>query len=157
MDLDDWGEDDDEHALRGLDPLVSHVAEETHGGDLVVLCVTGVLRSIPLHALWVDGEPLFERNPVVYAASMTSFAHCYQRSLNRHPVPHESMAVMAVYEEEVQRDSPPTSNKNVYNAARDVASATGASIFGRHAGTINSYLQPVQACSCFPLPRPLQV
>ncbi|KAM5358931.1 hypothetical protein ACJZ2D_014881 [Fusarium nematophilum] len=46
-----YSEDDPEFSLCSLDGLVAPLDEFTKPGDLVVFCPTGVLHSIPLHAL----------------------------------------------------------------------------------------------------------
>ena len=55
-------------------------------GELLVLCPTKVLFKIPLHALQIHGEPMIERNPVVYTYAMslsqTLSTHSRRRSQN---------------------------------------------------------------------------
>jgi len=61
--------DDAEETLAELVELCRplSLSEVSSPGELLVLCPTRILFKIPLHALPVDGVPLIERNPVVYA------------------------------------------------------------------------------------------
>lgn len=73
--------------LRQLDSLIEHVDDLTQPGELLVLCPTGLLNAIPIHALhharFNRYRPtLLDRNPVVYASSMTNFIQCC-REANR--------------------------------------------------------------------------
>lgn len=68
--------------LDEVNGLVSPLASLTTPGERLVLCPTGPLHALPLHALDVGGEPLLARNPVVYAPSLTVLRHCLAR---RHP------------------------------------------------------------------------
>ncbi|KAL4794051.1 hypothetical protein BDV19DRAFT_365469 [Aspergillus venezuelensis] len=52
--------------LKDLTEPVAPLSYWTEPGDTVVLCPTGVLSELPLHALSVDGRLLLERNPVIY-------------------------------------------------------------------------------------------
>ncbi|KAM5341287.1 hypothetical protein ACJ41O_014318 [Fusarium nematophilum] len=75
-----YSEDDPEFSLCSLDGLVAPLDEFTKPGDLVVFCPTGVLHSIPLHALYVPSKlPVIKRNPVVYSVSLTTFWQCCRR------------------------------------------------------------------------------
>lgn len=57
--------------LRAFDPLVAPLAEHSAADDHLVLCPTGRLSLLPLHALEVDGVPLIARNLVTYAPSVS--------------------------------------------------------------------------------------
>lgn len=63
--------------LSKLSPLITAVVEATEPGDTILLCPTGVLFKIPLHAIPVndndDEKPLIERNPIIYTQSLTIF------------------------------------------------------------------------------------
>ncbi|HYR11929.1 MAG TPA: CHAT domain-containing protein, partial [Longimicrobium sp.] len=68
--------------LDELDSLIQPLAALAAPGERLVLCPTGPLHAVPLHALRIGGEPLLARNPVVYAPSLTVLRHCLAR---RHP------------------------------------------------------------------------
>jgi tetratricopeptide (TPR) repeat protein len=93
----------DEGPLRDLDVLVAPLAEHSSPDDLLVLCPTGPLHAIPLHALRVgpieDRQILIERNPIVYCASLTSFVQCCRRA-NSGTTAKVSKRLLAVYEQE---------------------------------------------------------
>ncbi|KAG6050485.1 hypothetical protein E4U39_003958 [Claviceps sp. Clav50 group G5] len=74
-------EDDDNFCLRALDALVAPLQRQSQPGDLLVLLPTGILHSIPLHALWLPSRMLIlERNPIVYSDSLTTFRQCCTRA-----------------------------------------------------------------------------
>jgi CHAT domain len=79
------------------------LAELSSPDDLLVLCPTGPLHAIPLHALRVgpieDRQILIERNPIVYCASLTSFVQCCRRA-NSGTTAKVSKRLLAVYEQE---------------------------------------------------------
>ena len=56
--------------LAELNPLIAPLADLVAPDDHLVLCPTGPLGRIPLHALEVDGGPLIERNPVSFTPSL---------------------------------------------------------------------------------------
>jgi hypothetical protein len=68
-------------ALLELRPLVAPITAIVPEGDRLVLCPTGILHRVPLHAVitrgevdddqWSRWQSLMERNPLVYTASMT--------------------------------------------------------------------------------------
>lgn len=67
-------------SLRDLDAIVSPLRPHLGEGDIVVLCPTGALHSLPLHALCLTPDsPLIASHPVVYAASCSIFEHCISR------------------------------------------------------------------------------
>ena len=69
---------DTDNPIRALDPLIAPLATVSNPGDLIVMCPTGNLHSLPLHALLLTNgnrrTTLLERNPTVYCASLTTFA-----------------------------------------------------------------------------------
>ena len=75
---------DEQHPMRTLTPLVEPLVNASQPEDILVLSPTETLHSLPLHALLVSCErgqmPLIERNPVVYAASITTFVQCCQKA-----------------------------------------------------------------------------
>jgi CHAT domain-containing protein/intracellular sulfur oxidation DsrE/DsrF family protein len=72
--------------LRGLDPLVSPLEKASEPGDLIVMSITSVISTIPLHVLKIKDSsidrnvPLIQRNPVVYAPSLPILEFCISRS-----------------------------------------------------------------------------
>ncbi|KAI9771104.1 MAG: hypothetical protein M1840_002455 [Geoglossum simile] len=58
--------------LQQLNALVEPIAEISKPGDTVVLCPSGVLHWLPLHALKVDHQLLIRRNPIVYCHNLSS-------------------------------------------------------------------------------------
>lgn len=147
---DEWEEDEPDYALRHLDPLVSPLGQITAPEDLIVLSATGVLHSIPLHALWIDGEPLIARNPVVYAANVTSFMQCFQRSVNSSsPSDSAPMTVMAVYEPGGGRNFSPIEQSAVYSAASDLGNTTGAPVLSGQATGKQHFGQALETSAIF--------
>ncbi|MCB0032362.1 MAG: CHAT domain-containing protein, partial [Anaerolineales bacterium] len=65
--------------LAELEPLVAPLADLTQPEELLILVPTGLLWSLPLHALEIAGSPLLARNPVVYAPSLNTLRHCLAR------------------------------------------------------------------------------
>ena len=71
---------DDSDLLAEMDALVAPLAELTQADELLVLCATGAVNALPLHALTVAGQVLIERNPVVYCPSLTVLRQCLARA-----------------------------------------------------------------------------
>jgi tetratricopeptide (TPR) repeat protein len=61
------------------DRLIEPIARWTQPGTTVCLVPHGVLHYLPLHALRLGDEYLFERNPVCYAPSASVLKHCRVR------------------------------------------------------------------------------
>ncbi|KAL9080612.1 MAG: hypothetical protein Q9157_000667 [Trypethelium eluteriae] len=93
----------DEGPLRDLDILISPLAELSGPDDLLVLCPTGPIHAVPLHALRLgpleNRQILIERNLVVYCASLTSFIQCCRLADSRFTA-NARKCLMAVYEED---------------------------------------------------------
>ncbi|KAH6659447.1 CHAT domain-containing protein [Truncatella angustata] len=74
--------------LRAVDFLVAPLQQISKPDDLLVFSPTGVLSSLPLHALKLFHETedrvvhLIERNPVVYAPSIPVLEACLSRCLH---------------------------------------------------------------------------
>jgi len=62
--------------LAALAGVVAPLAELTAPGDHLVLCPTGPLGALPLHAVHVDGDVLLARNPVFFAPSLGVLRTC---------------------------------------------------------------------------------
>jgi CHAT domain-containing protein len=91
-------DDDEESPLRELDPLVAPLKDIAREGDAFVLSLTAPLHAIPVHALWIDEDPMIEQHPVIYAASLTSFAQCWDLAASREWNP-DSRIALAFFEE----------------------------------------------------------
>jgi hypothetical protein len=65
--------------LDELEGLIQPLESLAAPGERLVLCPTGALHAVPLHALKLGGEPLLARNPVVYTPSLTVLRHCLVR------------------------------------------------------------------------------
>lgn len=63
-------------ALNMLSPLVETAVRFSEPGDTILISPTGLLFGIPLHAIEVAGQPLIERNPIVYTQSLAMFKLC---------------------------------------------------------------------------------
>jgi CHAT domain-containing protein len=94
--------------LRELDKVVRGLEELTQEDDLLILSPSGLLNRIPIHALRVAGQPLFERNPFIYSSSAAVFRHCLMRATHKvssnavdtHDAAREhKAALLAVYDE----------------------------------------------------------
>lgn len=83
-------------ALAELDWLVEPLEQHSKPGDLLVLCPSGVLHGLPLHALSVAGQLLIERNPVVYTSSLSLLFSCYKNASKRDTAASSS-AVFGVF------------------------------------------------------------
>ena len=52
-------------------------------GETVIICPTGSLHRIPMHAIPIDGKPFIERNPIVYCQSLMMFRWLYSKHQDR--------------------------------------------------------------------------
>lgn len=155
-----YDEEDPEFSLRKLDPLVAPLRVFTKPGDLLVFCPTGVLHSIPLHALYTsDDMPIIERNPIIYCASLTTFWQCCRRSSGLMPEQlgvaqgggfhPKRWALTSMLEESKNRSFDSKEREDVYSlmsstaAACNALSATGSDI------TKQFFLETVQPSSLF--------
>jgi len=66
-----------------LSGLIAPLFEHTQAGDTLILCATGALHTIPLHAIMYDDVLLIERNPVVYCPSLSIMGQGIQRLRER--------------------------------------------------------------------------
>ncbi|KAK4691357.1 hypothetical protein P7C71_g5627, partial [Lecanoromycetidae sp. Uapishka_2] len=98
-------------ALKRLRPLMTGIDEITDAGDILILTPSAPLSMLPLHGLSVDGQPLIERNIVIYCSSLTLLKNCILRSRQCETTEERSLSAAmftAVYEEpggEVEKDS----------------------------------------------------
>ena len=95
--------------LAMLAALISPAIKFSDPGDTILLCPTGVLFGIPLHAVEIDGRPLIERNPVVYTQSLSIFRICQlsASSLNSSDAV-DSLAIQALPDSESVLPTAPT-------------------------------------------------
>src|SRR2546423_4051846 len=113
--------------LQGLSPLVEPLVKLTKEGDLIILCASGVLHRIPIHAATVDPNAtttLIERNPIVYTANMTVLEQCASRSLGDDLHANELLnTVVAVYERP-DKDYPNwrSQQKLIYDLSEELSS-----------------------------------
>lgn len=113
--------------LKELSGLVAPLSLLTDPGDLLVLCPTGILQQIPLHALEIcDDQILLERNPIVYTASHSMLRY-QAHALGAHRKAQNdrstwAAAVLAVYDESDSRN-PPQEVAAVHSSIAEVAVA----------------------------------
>ena len=87
------------------------VDEMTDAGGLLILTPSAPLSMLPLHGISVDGQPLLERNLVIYCSSLALLKHIILRSRECETIEDRSLKAAvftAVYEEpggEAERDS----------------------------------------------------
>lgn len=67
------------NALQKVSYLVTPLTYVSKPEDMIILCPTGLLHRIPLHALEVEGAPLIERNPVVYTHAASILRRCMRQ------------------------------------------------------------------------------
>lgn len=144
-------EDNPEYCLRQLDALVAPIADFSEKDDLLVLCATGLLHSIPLHALWIGGEPLIVRNPVVYCASLTSAWQCWRRALvsSSTAQPPRSKTIMAVYNNEANTRFSPTEQACIYASANRLSVQIQADAVVGEAATMSKFRETIRLSSLF--------
>ena len=65
-----------------LEPLFQDQSPEVEPDATLVLCPTGSLSRIPIHAIPVNGKPLIERNPIVYCQSLPILEWLWQKVQN---------------------------------------------------------------------------
>ena len=61
--------DETKQLLDQLNPLIEPLAAASKPGQTLVLSLTANLHRVPFHALYVDGELLICRNPIVCFSS----------------------------------------------------------------------------------------
>ncbi|MBV9386792.1 MAG: CHAT domain-containing protein [Chroococcidiopsidaceae cyanobacterium CP_BM_ER_R8_30] len=73
--------------LHELNSLVAPIAELSSPDELLILCPSGPLHALPLHALEVNGNPLLVRNPIVYSPSLSVLRYCLARRRTQQGMP----------------------------------------------------------------------
>jgi hypothetical protein len=143
-----WGSDDEDNPFRQLDPLVAPLKDVAGEGSIFIFSVTDVLHSLPLHALWLEDEPIIVNHPVVYSVSMTTFVQCRDRSYARKGVP-QSMAILAAYEmahEEIEEDFV-KERKAIKKSVDELGLDTGATTFFGKASSKQALTSALQSYS----------
>jgi CHAT domain-containing protein len=121
--------------LQQMNALVEGLSESTNPNDLIVLSPSGILNNMPLHALFVDGQPLIQRNLVVYSSNIAVFQQCLSRVNSAlHSVGQQtkqndecSRKFFAVYEEPDEVDE----RASIFNHIKILASKfAGEPFFG---------------------------
>lgn len=64
------------NTLREISYLITPLTHVSRPEDMIILCPTGPLHRIPLHALEIEGIPLIQRNPVVYTHAASILRRC---------------------------------------------------------------------------------
>jgi CHAT domain-containing protein len=94
--------------LWELNGLLDGIDKLTNEDDLLILSPCGILNSVPLHGLKVDGRVLIDRNLIIYSSSAAVFRQCQARAAasantSTHPgeikETHSRNDFLAVYEE----------------------------------------------------------
>jgi CHAT domain-containing protein len=65
--------------LQKMNVLLDGLSTLTQENDLLILSPSGVLNNVPLHALFIDGKPLVQRNLVAYSSSIATLRQCLSR------------------------------------------------------------------------------
>ncbi|KAH7308575.1 CHAT domain-containing protein [Stachybotrys elegans] len=144
-------EDDPEYCLRQLDALIAPIAEFSEECDLLVLCATGLLHSIPLHALWIDNEPLILRNPVVYCASLTSAWQCWRGAFASPSTSPRKKAktIVAVYNDEADTRFSPVEQARIYASADSLSVQIQAEAMVGENATMANFRESIRQSSLF--------
>jgi CHAT domain-containing protein len=122
--------------MKELAPLVEPLRLSTKPEDVLVLCPTGILHALPLHALEIeDGKPLLERNCVVYSASLSILHICLHRR-KQQPLPESPSAI--VY------GNPSDDRKGGEKSAIDIAKLLGVEAKTSKKATKEAFLADCQ-------------
>jgi CHAT domain-containing protein len=62
--------------LNELTPILEGLESFIMPGDLLILCPSGILHAVPLHAIPFKGKPLIASNPVVFCPSFSLLQTC---------------------------------------------------------------------------------
>jgi CHAT domain-containing protein len=76
--------------LNELTPIIDGLQEFIKPGDLLILCPSGILHAVPLHAIPFNGKPLIASNPIVFCPSFSLLQTCVdkvQNSTIQNPIP----------------------------------------------------------------------
>ena len=92
-------------ALQELTPLLMplfnpELPQSIKAKEIIILCLTGALHRIPIHAIPINGVPLIESHPVAYCQSLTTLYRGYKAvcKFQRSSPVVESLAIVPSYE-----------------------------------------------------------
>ncbi|KAH7085257.1 CHAT domain-containing protein [Paraphoma chrysanthemicola] len=90
--------------LRELNPLIQGLEDLTDEGDLLVICPSGPLTRLPLHAIRFrpSNRAVIQRHPILYSSSAAMFRHCQMRAAAegiKEILLAENPTMLAVYNE----------------------------------------------------------
>ncbi|KAH7094909.1 CHAT domain-containing protein [Paraphoma chrysanthemicola] len=91
--------------LRELNPLIQDLEDLTDEEDILVICPSGPLTRLPLHAIRFrpSNQAVIQRHPVLYSSSAAMFRHCQMRAAaegTKETLPPENPTMLAVYNED---------------------------------------------------------
>jgi len=116
---------DAERILRRFQPAIQPLGELCEEGDILVLCPTASLQNKPLHAVEIGGKPLIERNPVLYASSLSTLRSCMERLEAVEPGAERPQiwkaAVLGAYEDESIAPGLADERELIYNSLNELA------------------------------------
>jgi CHAT domain-containing protein len=141
--------DDEDNPLRQLDPLVVPLEGVANKGDIFVLSLTAPLHAIPVHALWIDQDPIIEQHPVVYTASLTSFAQCWDHAASRKWEPG-SRTSLAVFEDSEGNTTNPLyrqERKEIYRSMEELSLDPGSMNFVGEEASRDAFASALQNSS----------
>lgn len=122
-------ERNEQHPMHELAPLIQALILKSQAEDILILSPTGILHSLPLHALAVacdEGQTsLIERHPIVYAASITAFVQCCRRARGNPPLGDLTKSFVEAYEDFAGYDFEPTEQAQVRDLMTELAQETG--------------------------------
>ena len=114
--------------LAELDPLVEFLAELTEGGDVLIFSPTGILNSVPLHALRLPQSPqaIIERNPTIYCSSLTTFVQCCRRAATAVRPTQQKKTIISIYEESPEERLDENERAEIYETTGKLAETLNA-------------------------------
>jgi len=119
--------------LQKMNVLLDGLSAMTQENDLLILSPSGVLNNVPLHALFIDGKPLIQRNLIVYSSSIATLRQCLSRMNpevgleRRKSKTGDTAKFFAVYEEPSQGQE----RSLIFSHIKDLASGfTGTVLLG---------------------------
>ncbi|KAI0099040.1 CHAT domain-containing protein [Nemania sp. FL0031] len=130
--------------LKKMNGLIDGLAELTSDEDLLVLSPPGILKNIPLHALFVGKSPLIERNLIVYASTVSIFRQIILRTQSSKALSDvepnglaSSTSFFAVYEEPDQEEE----REAIFNHVRQLSTTFPGRVFLGPQGTKSRFLE----------------
>lgn len=112
-------------AFEPLRPLLAGLDHVTSPGDLLVFLPTGKMSDVPLHAIPLEGRlPVIQRNPGVYATSLTLFRSCIDRTKRSQPGTHMSASIFAAA---YQEDNKVEEREMIFSGINQLKDRFGAS------------------------------